>query len=137
MHFLDKSIMYVCDFSLNPLLFTKYKSLKIFTILIRRSNYSVPIPPLGQPQVRRKMCVIKKGGALEKRVIRVFIQGGVGSQMQVEVGRCRQMCVYKQTHSDTFRQSRHNWVRLIHTYAYGVQIYICKSGAHLGTNRYL
>ena len=30
----------------------------------------------GSPGVRRKLCVINKGGALERRVIRVFIWGG-------------------------------------------------------------
>ena len=34
---------------------------------MRRSNCSVPIPP-GSPVVRGKMCVIKKGGALENDV---------------------------------------------------------------------
>ena len=41
-------------------------------ILMRRSNCSAPIPP-GQTRGQRKMCVINKGGALEKRVIIVFI----------------------------------------------------------------
>ena len=40
---------------------------------MRRSNCSAHIPPPGSPGVRGKMLVIKKGGALEKRVIRVFI----------------------------------------------------------------
>ena len=35
--------------------------------LMRRSNCSAPVPP-GNPGVRRKMCVIKKGGALENEV---------------------------------------------------------------------
>ena len=34
-----------------------------------------PEGPPGQPLGQRKMCVIKKSGALEKRVIIVFIQG--------------------------------------------------------------
>ena len=41
---------------------------------MRRSNCSAPIsPPLGSPGVRGKIEVIKKGGALEKIVIIVFI----------------------------------------------------------------
>ena len=34
---------------------------------MRRSNSSDPIPP-GSPGVRGKMCVIKKGGALDNDV---------------------------------------------------------------------
>ena len=36
--------------------------------IMRRSNCSALIPPTGQPRGQRKMCVIRKGGALEKRV---------------------------------------------------------------------
>ena len=35
-----------------------------------------PPSPQGCPGVKGKMCVIKKGGALEKRLIRVFMSGG-------------------------------------------------------------
>ena len=35
-----------------------------------------PSPPPGSPGVREKMRVIKKGGALEKRVKLVIIKGG-------------------------------------------------------------
>ena len=41
--------------------------------LMRRSNCSAPIPPPGSPGVWKNMCVIKKGPALEKRVILVII----------------------------------------------------------------
>ena len=33
-----------------------------------RSNCSAPIPPRGSSVVREKMCVMKKGGALEDKV---------------------------------------------------------------------
>ena len=39
-------------------------------------HYPHPPNPGGSPGVRGKMCVMKKGGALKKRVIRVFIKGG-------------------------------------------------------------
>ena len=44
---------------------------------MRRPNCSDP-SPRGSLGVRGKMCVIQKGGALEKRVIRVFIWAGQG-----------------------------------------------------------
>jgi len=39
------------------------------------SNCSAPIPPVGSPGVRGKMCVIKIGGALEKRLISLYRAG--------------------------------------------------------------
>ena len=42
-------------------------------IVMRHSNCSAPILPPGSPGVRQDMRVIKKGGALEKRVIFVAI----------------------------------------------------------------
>ena len=45
---------------------------------MRLSNWSAPFPPGGSPWVREKMCVINKGGTLEKRVIRVLIRASQG-----------------------------------------------------------
>ena len=57
-----------------PEVFNKV-SLKIcstYAYLMHRSNCSAPIPR-GSPGVRRKMRVMKKGGAFEKRVNLVII----------------------------------------------------------------
>ena len=49
---------------------------------IKRYFHNAPVklfclhPPRGSPGVKGKICVIKKGGALEKRVILVIIWGG-------------------------------------------------------------
>ena len=48
------------------------------------SNCSAPIPlPRGSPGIRRKMGVMKKDGALEKRVNLVIIQGGARKKYKV------------------------------------------------------
>ena len=46
------------------------------TLLCAGQIVLTPSPPPGSPGVRENMRVIKKGGALEKRVIIVFIEGG-------------------------------------------------------------
>ena len=45
---------------------------------MRRSNCSAPISARGSLGFRGKMCVIKKGGALEKRWLKWFIRVGQG-----------------------------------------------------------
>ena len=41
-------------------------------VIMRRSNCSALTPSRGSPGVKGKLCVMKKGGALEKRVILVI-----------------------------------------------------------------
>ena len=68
---IEKRVMW--DMFYMPLLMIGYGSLLSPFPLMCRSNCSAPIPPPGSPGVRENMRVIKKGGALEKRVILVII----------------------------------------------------------------